>query len=619
MAVVVATRDAEMRPEIARGWAPVLSADGCGLQLCLSAEPGSKTIANLEQNGDLRCDVRLPSTYRSVQIKGTLRELRRADAGGRRPRPRTSRRLRRRCRAGRPAARGRSTVRRAAVRHRDDRDPRALRPDPWRPGGMRAVTEPVALESILPCLQGVIPSPFATCSAGRRRRTSPTCRSCTTSTPSVSRCRASSSTRRAPTSTRTRSRRCAWSIRRRSRSSRSTSQYLHTETDGPTFEAMKANLEAIASQIGHRQVFRLRGVDIHRVVRCALGDERRPRLPSRSPSATSLARLDEFTRRLARATDYDDAARCGLEALDDLFDFTQAILLVADEPGERLFAVADNGYPTSAAGSEVAVRDRRARASRRSAGRWSACRTSRAAASCRRRPARARPAAPLEREIPLPGLADSRRRRGDPLLVRDRLLGVLYLESDQPRALRAAQRADCCASLASHLAAVLGRPRRHGRAARRAGRGAATAGSPVATTSASPVTYYQADDSVFVDDDVRDQGRPGSHPLAAAARARDAPARARSSNRELRLDEPLGLPAGNDNLEARLLVLRKRLAGGDFGMRLERVGRGRLQFRSTGRWCSPRYRRAGRCGSRTTRIGPDRDFIRSRSNLVAAP
>ncbi len=45
------------------------------------------------------------------------------------------------------------------------------------------------------------------------------------------------------------------------------------------------------------------------------------------------------------------------------------------------------------------------------------------------------------------------------------------------------------------------------------------------------------------------------------------------------LDESLGLPAGNDNLEARPLVLRRRLANLDRGVTLQRVGRGRLELR----------------------------------------
>ncbi len=88
VALVVATRDEDLRAEITRGWGPSLSQDGRELHLCLSAGLDSKTVANLRQNGDIAINLTRPTTYRSVQIKGRMRvldeptaaELARADA-----------------------------------------------------------------------------------------------------------------------------------------------------------------------------------------------------------------------------------------------------------------------------------------------------------------------------------------------------------------------------------------------------------------------------------------------------------------------------------------------------------------------------------------------------------
>jgi len=352
--------------------------------------------------------------------------------------------------------------------------------------------------------------------------------------------------------------------------------FLHTETEGATFDAVKANLDAVASQTGMTGVFRLRGVDIHRVDRCVpFGEITAPRaVVGRVADLKTLASLDEFMRRLALSTDYADAARAGLEALDDLFGFAPSILLAADEHGDRLFAIASNGYPLSAAGAEVpigvgVIGTAAERGRVVCVPNMARSRSMHAAIQESVEPTGAGRAA--TREIPLPGLDRVQSAAAVPLVVNGALAGVVYLESDRPgdfgpgdeRLLRI---------LGSHFGAalaVLQADRRE----------SAPSQAPPATfpsrAEPSSVVYYQADDSVFVDDVYVVKGVPGRI-LWKLLREHALDGRVGFTNRELRLDERLGLPAGNDNLEARLLVLRKRLAQMDCGIGLERVGRGQL-------------------------------------------
>jgi hypothetical protein len=81
VALVVATRDVDLRPTVTRGWGPSLSDDGRELMLCVEAPPGSPTRDNLAAGVPLAANLSRPSTYSAVQLKGTVRDVRAPDAG----------------------------------------------------------------------------------------------------------------------------------------------------------------------------------------------------------------------------------------------------------------------------------------------------------------------------------------------------------------------------------------------------------------------------------------------------------------------------------------------------------------------------------------------------------
>jgi len=90
--------------------------------------------------------------------------------------------------------------------------------------------------------------------------------------------------------------------------------------------------------------------------------------------------------------------------------------------------------------------------------------------------------------------------------------------------------------------------------------------------------YYPSDGSVFIDHDYLIKGVAGAilWKLACEHAHRG---RSDFSTRELRLArEELRLPDVQDNLESRLLLLKRRLAERAAPMRIERTGRGRLRF-----------------------------------------
>jgi hypothetical protein len=384
-------------------------------------------------------------------------------------------------------------------------------------------------------------------------------------------------------------------------------RYVRSETAGPLFAAMSARIEAIAAHTGMRGIFKLQAADILEVsdvfqvtdhlmppesAGTAAGATDAPPEPDTADELPALGTppeareelwiLQRISLRMNQALDLDSLLSGVLDSLAEDFGFTHAQVLLLDETGRRLFAVATRGYPDSGVGSEVVfgegligtvARDRRLLRVGHLEAEMRYGRTVRASMSGREGEATA-PAA----EIPLAGLPDAQSLMAVPLLFQDRLVGVLAIESRERHAFEAWHEA-FLGVVANQVAASIQRlaqaelpdePARPGKKP-----AVPPAPRPTGARRRRQLVFYQNDDCVFADGEYLIRNVPGRI-LWKILKAHVQEGRTELSNRELRLDPGLGLPAIKDNLESRLILLRKRLEQKCPDIRLPSCGRGRF-------------------------------------------
>jgi GAF domain/Pyridoxamine 5'-phosphate oxidase len=352
-------------------------------------------------------------------------------------------------------------------------------------------------------------------------------------------------------------------------------RYLRTETEGALFERMKAKLAGIASHTGMSGVFRLRGADLYAVdrVECVVA-------PPREAPAGGLHRLSALRRasaRVAGSSDLDSLVEHTMDAVVHEFGICHAMLLMLDAAGQRLYTVASRGYGRSGAGSEIALGDGVIGVAARTG---TPIRINHAtleyAYSRTMREGLAGHA--LEREIPLPGLAEPGSQLALPLASGGQLLGVLFVESAQDMRFSWDDE-DALVALSAQVAALLTALAR----AHPTGADAVEAEMPpTAAPAFEPavplrVRHYEADDSIFIDDDYLIKGVAGAV-LWKLLREHAQDGRTEFSNRELRLAPDIRLPDVGDNLEARLVLLTRRLLDRQACLRIEKTGRGRFRL-----------------------------------------
>jgi adenylate cyclase len=367
---------------------------------------------------------------------------------------------------------------------------------------------------------------------------------------------------------------------------------VRSETAGPVFERMALRIEAIASYMGLKGIFRLLAADIYEVLSIepaleevglagAVGEGRD--LAAADPRFTMRA-LQDLSVRIHQATSLEALLDSILAGLDEIFGFHYSMILVPAEEPSVLVTIASRGYPESGVGAEVRIGEgiigvvAEARKPIRISGLLRAMLYAYAVAER----ARQTGLCPPDR-ISLPGLSSPESQLGIPLLVRGELVGVLCIESEERYRFHEEDKTSI-ELLGSYLAIAIQNMQLQERAESAiAEEGAAPAMAPDLSRSPTPapavrrheVTYYAGDEIVMVDGEYLIRSLP-ARILWKLLTAQKHERRNEFTNRELRLDKSLQLPEWKDNLESRLLLLRRRLEQKIPDIRLVPTGRGRF-------------------------------------------
>lgn len=372
-------------------------------------------------------------------------------------------------------------------------------------------------------------------------------------------------------------------------------RYLRTETEGPVFQRLRVKLAGIAAHTGMERVFHLRGADIYRVESLRQIDPSRAlcAIASRCDLAVGVRRLSEA---MADAADLRSLLQRFIDGLQRELKIGHAIVWMLDEARQNLFALASCGYEQTGIGAELPLADTGVVGVALSEnvpiriGHMSAMVSY--GLSWRNKVEQLGLHGTLVHAIALPGLAQPRSQLAVPLRARGRSVGVLLVESehdqffsyDDEDALGAIG-AQLAQGIAALHTAEINEPVPHGTAAPPPGAAGAPAPPAAAVRAggaALRVRHYPRDHSVFVNDEYLIKGVAGAI-VAKLVRDQIATGRDAFSTRELRLaGGDLRLPEVQDNLGVRLLMLERRLAEREFGLRIERCGRGQYRLVADG-------------------------------------
>src|SRR5688500_16210730 len=359
--------------------------------------------------------------------------------------------------------------------------------------------------------------------------------------------------------------------------------FERSETSGPLFERMALRIEAIASYCGLKGIFKLRAADVYRVLaidpapeECGLASDAPSQHSGALDPVFTVKALQDLSARIHQADCLEGLVDSILEGLEASLGFKQSMILVPTEQEGVLVTIATRGYPENGAGAEVRFGEGIAGmvAEARKPIRISGLMRGMLYALAMHKAAKNPDPLRESRRVALPGLPNPESQLGVPLLVRGELVGVLCIESEKGYRFHEEDRATI-ELLGSYLAIAIQNMQLQESAAPAAEAGAAEAALKPSSAKRREVAYYEGEECILVDGEYLIRSLP-ARILWRLLRRRDTEGKTEFTNRELRLDKSLNLPEWKDNLETRLLLLRRRLEEKCPDIRIVPRGRGRF-------------------------------------------
>ncbi|MBN9273846.1 MAG: histidine kinase [Mesorhizobium sp. SCN 65-12] len=355
--------------------------------------------------------------------------------------------------------------------------------------------------------------------------------------------------------------------------------FMRSVDAGPLFDRIALQLKASSAQVGMSEVMRLRSADVFRVH----GIEKVPSPVETAPGAVgrdsvSLPALSDAIKALERQADADEIIDSLLGGVQRVLGYDNALVLIHDSHRGSLVTTGSIGYERSGLGSEIASSEGLIGSAATNGQTIKVNDMSRVRRLGEAISLEAEASENATRVVTFPQLPRVVSQIAVPMVARNTLIGVLFIESTQRLAFREEDEA-ALEILAGQAAGAL-------RASEREAAAAQPTQVPPPPRLASGggeirVVHHRVDDSVFVDGTYIVKGIAGALlRLMLEWHLKDGSEV--FTNREMRLALGGRMPEIKDNLETRLLLLRRRLEEKQAPIQIVRVGRGRIRLEATG-------------------------------------